>query len=72
MIAQLRPNAWRGVLFHGFVLLFGFAMLYPLLWMFASSLKPNSDIFRSAAANVSSYLSFASLSLSAATCEARR
>jgi len=47
MIAQLRPNAWRGVLFHGFVLLFGFAMLYPLMWMVASSFKPADEIFTS-------------------------
>ncbi len=45
MIAQLRPNAWRGVLFHAFVLLFGFAMLYPLMWMVASSFKPADEIF---------------------------
>jgi multiple sugar transport system permease protein len=31
--------------YHGFVLLFGFAMLYPLMWMVASSFKPGDEIF---------------------------
>src|SRR5947207_2041998 len=31
---------------HAFLILVGFVMLYPLLWMIASSLKPNALIFR--------------------------
>jgi multiple sugar transport system permease protein len=42
---RLASNAWRGVVYHGFVLVFGFAMLYPLMWMVASSFKPGDEIF---------------------------
>jgi multiple sugar transport system permease protein len=45
MIASRPSTPWRGVLYHGFVLLFGFAMLYPLMWMVASSFKPADEIF---------------------------
>ena len=33
------------LLYHIFVVVFSFLMLYPLLWMIASSFKPNSEIF---------------------------
>jgi multiple sugar transport system permease protein len=33
------------VLFHLFVILLGFLMLYPILWMMANSFKANSEIF---------------------------
>jgi len=36
---------WRTWLYHGFVIAFGFIMLYPLLWMLASSFKPADQIF---------------------------
>jgi multiple sugar transport system permease protein len=36
---------WRNLVYHGFVLVFGFAMLYPLMWMVASSFKPGDEIF---------------------------
>jgi multiple sugar transport system permease protein len=39
------PTTWRNVVYHGFVLVFGFAMLYPLMWMVASSFKPGDEIF---------------------------
>src|SRR6266508_3889016 len=35
----------RSLIYHGFVLAFGFIMLYPLMWMVASSLKPADRIF---------------------------
>ena len=35
----------KGVVYHAFVIGFGFLMLYPLLWMVASSLKPADEIF---------------------------
>lgn len=37
----------RSLLTHGVLCAASIAMLYPLLWMFASSLKPNADIFGS-------------------------
>lgn len=33
------------VLYHGFAILLGFIMIYPLLWLIASSFKDNSEIF---------------------------
>lgn len=35
----------RTVLYHTIVLLLGMVMIYPVLWMISSSLKPNKDIF---------------------------
>jgi len=36
----------RRLLMHAGLILFGFAMLYPLLWMLSSSFKPTELIFR--------------------------
>lgn len=36
------------VLYHTFMLLVGFVMLYPVLWLVSSSFKPNGDIFTTA------------------------
>ena len=33
---------------HVIIIIFGVALLYPLLWMLASSFKPNADIFSEA------------------------
>jgi multiple sugar transport system permease protein len=38
-------SALRTVVYHGFVWVFGFIMLYPLLWVVASSFKPADQIF---------------------------
>ncbi len=35
----------KTVVYHAAVISFGFIMLYPLLWMFASSFKPADEIF---------------------------
>ena len=35
----------RAFRFHFFAILFGIIMIYPLVWMFASSLKPNDEVF---------------------------
>lgn len=40
-----RSRKINAVIYHTLVILFGFAMLYPLLWMLAASFKPNSEIF---------------------------
>ncbi len=37
----------RSVLRHGVLLLAAFIMLYPLLWMLASSIRPDNEIFNS-------------------------
>ncbi|BCS80543.1 carbohydrate ABC transporter permease [Anaerocellum diazotrophicum] len=43
-----RSKMIRMFLFHLITLLFGYIMLYPLLWMFFSSFKDNSEIFLNA------------------------
>lgn len=35
----------RGVIFHAIVIAFGFVMIYPLIWMLASSFKGESEIW---------------------------
>jgi multiple sugar transport system permease protein len=35
----------KTVLYHSFTILLGLFMLYPVIWMFASSFKENSEIF---------------------------
>ena len=42
----------RTVVYHAFVLAFGFIMLYPLLWMIASSFKPADEVFSTVTALV--------------------
>ncbi|HEY1291984.1 MAG TPA: carbohydrate ABC transporter permease [Chloroflexota bacterium] len=36
---------WRTIVYHAAVIGFGFIMLYPLLWMIASSFKPADEVF---------------------------
>ena len=38
----------NSVFFHLFVILLGYFMLYPILWMIANSFKTTSEIFSSA------------------------
>lgn len=44
----------RSLVFHVFTILLGVMMIYPILWTFASSLKPESEIFRNAASLIPS------------------
>ena len=39
----------RSFVFHFFTISIGFVMLYPILWTLASSLKPESEVFKNAA-----------------------
>ena len=48
MIDHKRRPAARSLLFHVLLCTASVVMLYPLLWMFASSVKPNAEIFGSA------------------------
>ncbi|KKI93159.1 ABC transporter permease [Bacillus sp. SA1-12] len=43
-------------IFHFFTIAIGFAMLYPILWTLASSLKPESEVFKNAASLIPSVL----------------
>lgn len=36
------------ILVHAFIIVFGFVMIYPLLWMFGTSFKPQMELFSSA------------------------
>src|SRR5439155_22865374 len=45
--ARRRATAIRSVVYHAAVVALGFLMLYPLLWMVASSLKPADEIWTS-------------------------
>jgi multiple sugar transport system permease protein len=36
---------WRSVFIHSFLILGGLAMIYPLIWLASSSLKPSTEIF---------------------------
>ncbi|MBP3952847.1 carbohydrate ABC transporter permease [Bacillus suaedae] len=38
----------KNIIYYFFVIVFGFVMVYPILWMFASSLKPSEEIFNNA------------------------
>ena len=40
-----RKQQAKAFSYHLFVGLLGFVMLYPVLWLFASSFKPNTEIF---------------------------
>ena len=44
-VASTRRLDGRTVMYHAFVIAFGFIMLYPLLWMAASSFKQADEIF---------------------------
>lgn len=41
-------KALRGLMYHLILGVFGLIMLYPILWLVASSLKPNTEIFSTA------------------------
>lgn len=43
--AKARRNLRSAILKHIFLIAASFIMIYPLLWMVASSLKPNNEIF---------------------------
>ncbi|WP_458115818.1 carbohydrate ABC transporter permease [Arthrobacter sp. D2-10] len=45
---ELHGSAGRRLLKHVLLTIFGIIMLYPLLWMLVSSLRPNDEIFREA------------------------
>jgi multiple sugar transport system permease protein len=50
-----KVNKIRGsVLYHIFVMFFGFLMIYPVLWLIASSFKNSSEVFTNAASLIPS------------------
>ena len=53
-----RAERWRTVLYHTVVITLGFVMLYPLLWMIASSLKPADEVFSSVTSLIPRHITF--------------
>jgi multiple sugar transport system permease protein len=45
----LKQNTKKRIVYHLFIGLFAFCMVYPILWMISASFKENSDIFQNAA-----------------------
>lgn len=45
-LGMKRSKRFHNILYHVLVCLFGFLMIYPLLWMVMSSFKESSSIFR--------------------------
>jgi multiple sugar transport system permease protein len=37
---------WKSLLYHGLILVMGIIMLYPILWLIASSFKTHTEIFQ--------------------------
>jgi len=42
-----KNELFRKILIYAFLIAFGIFMIYPLLWVFASSFKTNDEIFKS-------------------------
>ena len=53
---------FRSGMYHLAVILFGFIMLYPILWLFASSLKGPDEIWTNAASLIPKNLTFSNYS----------
>ncbi len=58
-MSRKRKLQIRTFAYHFFVILFGFVMIYPVLWMLSSSLKPHEDIFTQAYALIPKRVVFA-------------
>ena len=48
----------KAIIFHTIVAALGFLMIYPILWMFASSLKPSSEIWQDQASLIPSSINW--------------
>ena len=46
MVGEQKNKKMASVLFHVFSCLLGFIMIYPLLWLVASSFKSNDTMFK--------------------------
>lgn len=47
VVKKPKNKVWIAIIRHVVLIVILFAMLYPLLWMVASSLRPNTEIFHS-------------------------
>ena len=55
---QSVKKARGSILYHCFIILFGFLMMYPVLWLIASSFKNSSEVFTNAASLIPKDLKF--------------
>lgn len=54
-----KSNNLRGsIIYHTFVMIFGFLMIYPVLWLIASSFKNSSEVFTNAASLIPKHFNF--------------
>jgi len=59
---QRTKHVKNSILYHCFIMLFGFIMMYPVLWLIASSFKDASEVFTNATSlipktiNISNYI----------------
>ncbi|RXJ02112.1 carbohydrate ABC transporter permease [Anaerobacillus alkaliphilus] len=51
-----KKSKTSSIIYHTFMIGLGFLMIYPILWMFASALKPEAEIFHNAASLIPSEL----------------
>jgi multiple sugar transport system permease protein len=62
--SQARPKRWdrkkltRSIIYHAGVILLGFLMIYPILWLFASSLKASDEIWTNVTSLIPEDLAF--------------
>jgi len=45
VLRRVGPLDWKTLVYHTLIIAFAFVMIYPLLWMAASSFKPADEIF---------------------------
>lgn len=58
MTIKQRRELTQSIIYHVFVGAFCLLMIYPLLWLFSSSLKPSAEVFRDTTSLIPSRLSF--------------
>ncbi|WP_413379348.1 carbohydrate ABC transporter permease [Alkalihalobacillus sp. 1P02AB] len=58
-----KKSRLSSVLYHTFMIGLGFLMIYPILWMFASSVKPEAEIFHNAASLIPSVFQWENYSI---------
>lgn len=55
---QSKKNIRGSIIYHCFVLVFGFLMIYPVLWLIASSFKNSTEVFTDAASLIPKSFNF--------------
>jgi multiple sugar transport system permease protein len=55
---QKSKNIRGSIIYHCFIMIFGFFMMYPVLWLIASSFKNSSEVFTNAASLIPKSFNF--------------